>query len=255
MKPEIEYSEMDEEQQKRARLLAEFIDSKPEEVTIETYGNTDEYHLDGSEYLVLDDDEADQAALDDVKDFLDDCGIGGFTDSFREYIMENCVNSEAFFRDIYDDEYNNILESLDSYRSFAEDDWLVSEAKSRFEDGQIPADAFPSMGDYEDPNEYFESSEAPDEIFDMMIELDFKEELADEITPKYFEQWDNAYEFLEEIYGSNDSSSIMKTLDSYMDEDAICKEAVDADGRGHFIAKYDGEEMYLGEDLYAYQVN
>ena len=36
---------------------------------------------------------------------------------------------------------------------------------------------------------------------------------------------------------------------------AFVEDAIRADGRGHFLSGWDGEEIDLGEDLYAYRVN
>lgn len=39
------------------------------------------------------------------------------------------------------------------------------------------------------------------------------------------------------------------------DLDEFIDDAVRADGRGHFIAQYDGDEIELGGDLYAYRID
>ena len=38
------------------------------------------------------------------------------------------------------------------------------------------------------------------------------------------------------------------------DLDEFIDDAIDADGRGHFLAQYDGDEHELGGDLYAYRI-
>jgi hypothetical protein len=37
--------------------------------------------------------------------------------------------------------------------------------------------------------------------------------------------------------------------------DSCLDDAIDTDGRGHFLSSYDNEEIELGDDLYAYRLN
>ena len=50
-----------------------------------------------------------------------------------------------------------------------------------------------------------------------------------------------------------------RAVESCIDDlDAFCEAAIDADGRGHFIAFYDGEETEIeidGETYYVYRIN
>lgn len=39
------------------------------------------------------------------------------------------------------------------------------------------------------------------------------------------------------------------------DLEYLVEDAIRCDGRGHFIAQYDGEEIELSNDLYAYRIN
>jgi hypothetical protein len=48
---------------------------------------------------------------------------------------------------------------------------------------------------------------------------------------------------------------IRRIVDATGNFDELVDEAVLADGRGHFLARYDGEEVELDGDLYAYRVN
>lgn len=48
------------------------------------------------------------------------------------------------------------------------------------------------------------------------------------------------------------ANAIVKAL--IEDMDAFVSDAVDADGRGHFLATYDGEELEVG-DFFAYRIN
>ena len=46
-----------------------------------------------------------------------------------------------------------------------------------------------------------------------------------------------------------------KEIEEFLDIDAIAEQAIDLDGRGHFIAVYDFKEIDLDDNLYAYRFN
>lgn len=48
---------------------------------------------------------------------------------------------------------------------------------------------------------------------------------------------------------------IRKIVDATGDFDELVDEAVQSDGRGHFLAGYDGAELELSGNLYAYRTN
>ena len=52
---------------------------------------------------------------------------------------------------------------------------------------------------------------------------------------------------------SNEAITALINNAGSMDE--FVQESIDADGRGHFVANYDGEEIELEDDYYAYRVN
>ena len=53
----------------------------------------------------------------------------------------------------------------------------------------------------------------------------------------------------------NSNEAIMALINNAGSMDEFVQDAVDADGRGHFVANYDGEEIELENDYYAYRVN
>jgi len=56
--------------------------------------------------------------------------------------------------------------------------------------------------------------------------------------------------------GYEDSNeAIMALINNAGSMDEFVQECIDADGRGHFVANYDGEEIELENDYYAYRVN
>ena len=62
------------------------------------------------------------------------------------------------------------------------------------------------------------------------------------------------FEALSEGY-ENSNEAIMALINNAGSMDEFVQESIDADGRGHFVANYDGEEIELENDYYAYRVN
>jgi hypothetical protein len=50
----------------------------------------------------------------------------------------------------------------------------------------------------------------------------------------------------------SNNSAILSLID---DLDHLIDDAIKCDGRGHFLAQYDGDEIELGNDLFAYRIN
>lgn len=62
------------------------------------------------------------------------------------------------------------------------------------------------------------------------------------------------FEALAEGY-ENSNEAIMALINNAGSMDEFVQDAIDADGRGHFVANYDGEEIELENGYYAYRVN
>ena len=62
------------------------------------------------------------------------------------------------------------------------------------------------------------------------------------------------FEALAEGY-ENSNEAIMVLINNAGSMDDFVQECIYADGRGHFVANYDGEEIELENDYYAYRVN
>ena len=53
----------------------------------------------------------------------------------------------------------------------------------------------------------------------------------------------------------NSNEAIMALINNAGSMDEFVQDAIDADGRGHFVANYDGDEIELENGYYAYRVN
>lgn len=182
------------------------------EVKDATYSD-DVYIVDGEEYLVLTDKEADIRHEEYIELFLDDCGIEGFTEFGQEYIIENCMGTDWF------DEAMR-----DSYECYAED---------------------------------IKEEPASSEEFDNRLEEEMAESNCDDedsFVDSLCSQYDNGVEWYRSNFGDKDFFSIAKERCS-VDISKVSEFCIEQDGRGHCLASYDGCELELDNNYYAYRLN
>ena len=183
---------------------------------------------DGRAYFVYTGDEADQKAKEEVINSIDDMGIEAFTPDFQQDIIDNQMVDVDWFDDAM----------KESYEFYADD--IMSE------DGEHGNRLFDEMIEEGVISE--EDVTEDGELVDG-IDLDEKKE---EFVEKLCENWDNGVQWYIDNFGERDFSDVCKKHDLY-DYDEIAETAVRWDGRGHFISYYDGEELDIGDDLFAYK--
>ena len=183
---------------------------------------------DGIAYFVYTGDEADQKAKEEVINTIDEMGIEAFTPDFRQDIIDNQMVDVDWFDDAM----------KESYEVYADD--IMSEYG---EHGNRLFDEMIEEGviSEEDVTEDGELADG--------IDLDEKKE---EFVEKLCENWDNGVQWYIDNFGEGEFSDVCKEHDLY-DYDEIAETAVRWDGRGHFISMYDGEELAIGDDLFAYK--
>ena len=178
---------------------------------------------DGEEYRVYDDDEAYEATKEEIESFIDDLGIGDFTEQFKTWIIDNAVDKdfcESVVRkdvefDVHDMQYDP--------------DEVLMQAQ---EYGLLDEDA------------------TVDDLYDG-IDEDLIEKRMDEI--------DDYADYLKDVFGEDEFFDMIAKNNAY-DVDKIVDEAIEWDGRGHFLAAYDGDEIELDDgngyiEYYAYRWN
>ncbi len=183
---------------------------------------------DGRAYFVYTGDEADQKAKEEVINSIDDMGIEAFTPDFQQDIIDNQMVDVDWFDDAM----------KESYEFYADD--IMSE------DGEHGNRLFDEMIEEGVISE--EDVTEDGELVDG-IDLDEKKE---EFVEKLCENWDNGVQWYIDNFGEGDFSDVCKEHNLY-DYDEIAETAVRWDGRGHFISMYDGEELDIGDDLFAYK--
>lgn len=238
-----EYEEEDDEVEESLKLQEDNILVSPEfikkrDALADYFGEEGEVRYDkdmdlfilpdGRAYFVYTGDEADQKAKEEVINSIDDMGIEAFTKDFRDYIINQEMLDVDWFDDIMKESYALYYNDLQSERG-EHGNRLLDEM---VEEGVLSEEDFTEDGDLKE-------------------EIDIYEKL-DEIVQKACDNWDSSIEWVVENFGYDEMHEVCKQNDLY-DYNRIAEEAIDWDGRGHFISYYDGDELAIGDDLFAYK--
>lgn len=243
---------------------------------------------DGSEWAIGTDEQADEAAYKQVESFIDEFrdqpGMG-----FNQGFIDNYVDGDQVAREMEDDIDNMVRESPDSYLDdddkelTSEGEELLSEKqealstaetrKSTIEDriSEIESE-MEELDPEENEDEY---NQLDEELSDLNSELeDIESEISDlESEIEDIENGDDYKDYSEEAIQRAIDDRVeeirrypistlnewgITDLSPYIDEDELIQGVIDADGRGHGISSYDGEERdvtYNGTTYYIYRIN
>lgn len=207
----------------RIQALAKYLDIDPSEISnIYDY----EFETPEGDYLVVDEDEARQLAEDNIENFIDEFGIEGFTEDFKQWIENNALDTDWFI--------DAVTESMEAYADDIENE---SSSDDRFE------------------NRLEEEMYDEDIIDDDDLEngYDFDSSRFDFIN-RLVNNAGDPIDYCRDNFGSDWISQAAKQNNLY-DIDEIVDEAINWDGVAHFIAVYDGNEIELGNGLFAYRTN
>lgn len=117
--------------EEKIKVLAEFLGIEKSEIS-KSYRDNMFETSDGEEYLVVTDEEADDEFYNYESELIDELGLDAFSDWAKDYIIENCVDTEWFKNFYYEDyeSYANDIEtesaSSDEYENRLEEE--MSEA-------------------------------------------------------------------------------------------------------------------------------
>lgn len=230
MSKRLEEKRIDED---RINALAEFLgldEEEKEEIEVDRH-NDKLLTYDGDEYLVVDDDEADEEFRDFQESLWDDMGIQSFSESFQDWILRNALK-EDWFEDAMDESNRFYAEDIkdESSREYA--NRLVEEC---YENGLIDDDDFEKDEDGE-PN-YEECTKDEDDLIELLVD--------------YLRE-DDAVEWYRDSFGDEDLSKVVVEK-NLVDFDEVIDEVKSWDGRG-CLATYDGVENEEG-DFFIYRTN
>ena len=174
-----------------------------EEDVIEKEDNV--YEVDGEEYLVLTDDEAEKEFKEEEESIIDDIGIESFTENFKDYIRLNLIATkdvlsvieEMMENYVNDLDEEGLRDELESYGLLSEDEELLKE--------DINALKIDLVNEIEDPTDWLIEQFGEKEFWTMMKDYIDMDEIIDTIK-----EWDGRgsilaqYDGIErEIYGTD----------------------------------------------------
>lgn len=200
----------------KIKALAEYLEIPEDEITQGYHENIFETD-DGEEYIVCDWDTAYSLAMDDIRETYYEMGLDAFTDKFKEYILQDMLDTKALQDTMY--------QSIEEYYNQAYDEEILEYAEEH--------DLIDNIHDYDGD---------VDELREKLIEVDYDN--YEDNPEEYFKEFMNEKEFSKWIIDND-----------YVDVDKIARECIRWDGIAHFIASYDGYEIALEHDLFAYRIN
>lgn len=221
----------------KKEALAKYLGCEVDE--IEDGYDDDHFEYDNEEYWVLDDDEANQAVVNDIENLIDDVGIEGFSEAMQNWIVENAISPSDWFEQAQRESAEFYVEDIENENDDTYENRLIAEL---VENGYL---------DEEDDFHYDEDDE--DQEYPLLnddVDLDdAKEEYIDSMCEE------DPVEWYRENFGDKELRDFFREGKIYLDYDAIADEVMSWDGRGPSLASWDGEEIELGDDLYAYRTN
>ena len=213
----------------KIEALAKFLDVDPDNVSKE-YDDT--FEADGKEWRVLTDQEADEAVVEDIKSSIDDLGLEAFSPDFQETILRKYVNDHGWFDEA-------LKEDMEFYVADLDDDRLNEECQ----DADLIKD------------EDYETDENGDPDYDQ-CKLE-REDLEERLAEHLVDEAGDSMKWFKDNFGKEEfKNAVIEHCD--LDYEGIAQEAVNWDGRGHFLNYYDGcedEEEVNDETYYIYRIN
>lgn len=224
--------------EKKIELLAKYLEIDPSDIEQSGYDkNTFEVAGDGEEYLVVDEDTARELAEESVKNFIVDLGITGFTPAFQDWILSNALDydfeqclREVMSSDISDLELetsslfeNRLIEELVDCGILDDEDFVLDE------NGEI---------------DYYTLKDS--------VDLESKKE---EFLNELVEDAGDPQEWYIQNFGKDSIKYLVERGLATLDEDKIASKVISEDGIASLLATYDGDEIKLGEDMFAYRTN
>lgn len=213
----------------KRQALANYLEVPVEDIQ-DDYGY---FKYGKEEYRVLTDEEADQAMQDYIEDIIDDCGIC-FGDAMNTWIIEYALDNPDWFDEALREDteyYVNDMDEEELIDNLNEYGILDKDRDYHYAEDDL---------DYEHP------------ILNDNIDLDSKRE---ELIEKIIDKTGDAYDWYVFNFGEDQVRDLIKNGEIGIDTKAIADEIASWDGRGPSLSSYDGYELELDDDLYAYRTN
>ena len=214
-----------------------------------------EFEYGGAEYAVGDDEAADEAATERTRSLIDDIGYEGFSPGFMEWHIDGdqvADYAEDWFWDDMNDQPEDYLDD--------DDRELTQHSKDEIE--KINEEIGHLQEDLEELDSEVDREMAQDRI-DELEEL--KEDIKmDDDSYEYTEEAKENYverrmdEVRDDPAGFLRDFGMEESMKDFINEDDFIEAVVEADGRGHTLSSYDGNENEISFDdewYYIYRTN
>ena len=215
-----------------------------------------EFEYGGAEYLIANDEGADEYAYERVDNLIDDIGYEGFSPGFWEGHVDADEVAD-YFEDMF---YDDVEDYPEDYLDEDDDRELTQEGKDRIESLEE------EIGEYQ---EQLEDTDDTTEEEELELSIEELEERIEEIKDDddYYDWTDEAKENYVERRKEDvryDPVEFLKDfgmedrIDNFINKEDFIWDVISTDGRGHTISSYDGEEdeiEYNNEWYYIYRMN
>ena len=219
----------------RIQALAQYLGIDPSEIS-NIYDN--EFETPEGDYLVVDEDEAKQLARDDIENLFDDLGLDSFTPDFKDWIIMNALDNE-WFEDAIKEFYESYVEDIESEpSSMGYENRLIEE----MHDHQVLSD-----------DDFAVDEDGEPDLSTLNDDVDI-DSLKEEFVDLLVENAGDPVEYYADNFGW-DWVTEAATNNNLIDMDEVVDQCIYMDGIAHFIARYDGNEIELGNGLFAYRTN
>ena len=214
-----------------------------------------EFEYGGAEYAVGDDEAADEAATERTRSLIDDIGYEGFSPSFMEWHVDGDRVADYAEDWFWDDMSDSPEDYLDD-----DDRELSKEAENNIDLLDEMIGEFQS--DLEETDNQMDEEELLSKIEELEIEKqdisddDDNYEYTEEAKDNYVERRKN--EVKDDPVGFLRDFGMEESIKDFIDEDDFIEAVIEADGRGHTLSSYDGNENEISFDdewYYIYRTN
>jgi len=214
-----------------------------------------EFEYSGAEYAVGDDDAADEAATERTRSLIDDIGYEGFTPSFMEWHVDGDRVADYAEDWFWDD------------MSESPEDYLDDDDRELSKEAENNIDLLDEMiGEFQSDLEETDNQMDEEELLSKIEELEIeKQDISDDDDNyEYTEEAKNNYverrrdEVKDDPVGFLRDFGMEESIKDFIDEDDFIEAVIEADGRGHTLSSYDGNENEISFDdewYYIYRTN
>ncbi len=214
-----------------------------------------EFEYGGAEYAVGDDEAADEAATERTRSLIDDIGYEGFSPSFMEWHVDGDQVADYAEDWFWDD------------MSDSPEDYLDDDDRELSKEAENNIDLLDEMiGEFQSELEETDNEIDEEELLSKIEELEVEKqdisddddnyEYTEEAKDNYVERRKN--EVKDDPVGFLRDFGMEESIKDFIDEDDFIEAVIEADGRGHTLSSYDGNENEISFDdewYYIYRTN